>query len=81
MRGLMKRYVTDDTIGRYFRRYQLGLRFVAHGARSQTAREWTGLTRDQLATLRRRWEFGPDKRPGPGTHVVSRLLPIEPTYQ
>jgi hypothetical protein len=55
-------HVTDDRIGRYFRRYQLGFRMVAHGARAQTACEWSGLTRDQLVTLRRRWGFDPDER-------------------
>jgi len=55
-------YVTDDEMGRYFRRYQLGLRFLAHGARSRTTTEWCGLTRDQLATLRHRWRFAPDDR-------------------
>jgi hypothetical protein len=55
-------YVTDDTIGRYFRRYQLAFRMVSHGARTQTVCEWSGLTRDQLVTLRRRWGFDPDER-------------------
>lgn len=62
----MYSYVTDDRMGRYFRRYQLGLRFLAHDARSQTTAEWCGLTKDQLVTLRRRWRFGPDgRRRGP----------------
>jgi hypothetical protein len=55
-------YVTDDTIGRHFRRYQLALRMVSHGARSQTVCDWSGLTRDQLVTLRRRWRFDPVMR-------------------
>jgi hypothetical protein len=55
-------YITDDQIGRYFRRIQLGLRFLAHGARAQTTCEWTGLTPDQLVTLRRRWMFNADER-------------------
>jgi hypothetical protein len=55
-------YVTDDTIGRYFRRYQLAFRMICHGARTQTVCEWSGLTRDQLVTLRRRWGFDPDER-------------------
>ena len=48
-------YITDDQIGRYFRRRQLGLRLLSHGARTKTVRKWSGLTRDQLLTLRRRW--------------------------
>jgi hypothetical protein len=66
-------HVTDDAIGRYFRRYQLGLRFVAHGARAQTACDWSGLTRDQLVTMRRRWGFDPDERrrgPAPTAYHV-----------
>lgn len=55
-------YITDDQIGRYFRRIQLGLRFLSHGARPQTTCEWTGLTPDQLVTLRRRWKFTVDDR-------------------
>jgi hypothetical protein len=54
-------HVTDDTIGRYFRRYQLALR-ISHGARTQTVCDWSGLTRDQLVTLRRRWGFDPEER-------------------
>jgi hypothetical protein len=59
-------HVTNDQIGRYFRRIQLGLRFLAHGARTRTTCSWTGLTPDQLATLRRRWMFdGDDRLRGP----------------
>lgn len=54
--------VTDSQIGRQFRRIQLGFRFLAHGARTQTTCHWTGLTPDQLATLRRRWMFNADER-------------------
>jgi len=55
-------HVTDDAIGRHFRRYQLALRMASHGARAQTVCDWSGLTRDQLVTLRRRWGFDPDER-------------------
>lgn len=69
-------HVTDDQIGRYFRRIQLGLRMLSHGARSQTTCEWSGLTPDQLVTLRRRWMFGADERlrgPSPSSfHVFFR---------
>lgn len=61
-------YVTDDQIGVYFRRRQLGLRLLSHGARPHTVRAWTGLTRDQLTTLRRRWAIAEDDwRPGPSS--------------
>jgi len=59
----MEIHVTDDAIGRYFRRYQLGLRFVAHGAKAKTTCEWTGLTSDQLLTLCKRWGFDLMKTP------------------
>lgn len=55
-------HVRDDQIGRYFRRIQLGLRFLAHGARARTTCQWSGLTPDQLVTLRRRWMFNSDER-------------------
>jgi hypothetical protein len=50
----MEIYNQDSQIGRYLRRVQLGLRFLAHGARAQTTCQWTGLTPDQLVTVRRR---------------------------
>jgi hypothetical protein len=59
-------HISDDQIGRYFRRRQLGLRLLSHGARPQTVQEWSGLTRDQLVTLRRRWAItAEDGRRGP----------------
>jgi hypothetical protein len=66
-------HVTDDQIGRYFRRIQLALRFLAHGARAQTTSEWSGLTPDQLVTLRRRWMFNSEERlrgPSPSSFQV-----------
>jgi len=66
-------HVRDDQIGRYFRRIQLGLRFLAHGARARTTCQWSGLTPDQLVTLRRRWMFNSDERlrgPSPSSFEV-----------
>jgi hypothetical protein len=63
----------DDQIGRYFRRIQLALRFLAHGARAQTTSRWTGITPDQLVTLRRRWMFNSDERlrgPSPSSFEI-----------
>lgn len=72
----MEIYVTDDRLGGYFRRYQLALRMMAHGARTQSVVTWSGLTRDQLVTQRRRWGFGPEIRqrgPAPSAfHVFFR---------
>jgi hypothetical protein len=60
--GFMEIHVTDDRLGGYFRRYQLAIRMMSHGARSQTVCEWSGLTRDQLKTQRQRWGFDPEER-------------------
>jgi hypothetical protein len=45
----------DDRFNRHYRRIQLGLRLLSHGARAHTASEWSGLTPDRLVTLKRRW--------------------------
>ena len=56
----------DARVDEYFRRRQLGLRLLAFGARSQTVQSWSGLTRDQLITLRRRWvTAAQERRRGP----------------
>jgi hypothetical protein len=68
----MKIQGTDDILGRYFRRYQLAARMVSHGARTQTVCEWSGLTPDQLVTLRRRWGFDSvGRRRGPAPSALS----------
>ena len=46
---------SDARFDRYYRRIQLGLRLLSHGARAQTACDWSGLTPDRLITLKRRW--------------------------
>lgn len=58
----MEIYVKDGRLGGYFRRYQLAIRMMSHGARSQTVCQWSGLTRDQLKTQRQRWGFDPEER-------------------
>ncbi len=45
----------DARFDRYYRRIQLGLRLLSHGARAQTACDWSGLRPDRLITLKRRW--------------------------
>lgn len=65
--------VTDDQMSRYIRRLQLGLRFLGHGARAHTTCQWTGLTPDQLVTVRRRSKFNTHERlrgPSPSSFVV-----------
>jgi len=64
---------TDDHISRYIRRIQLGLRFLGHGARAHTTCRWTGLTPDQLVTVRRRSRFNSNHRrrgPSPSSYSV-----------
>src|SRR3569833_4218608 len=41
---------------------------MSHRARTQTVISWSGLTRDQLVTQRRRWGFEPE----------DRVLPVRP---
>ena len=45
----------DDPDDRDVRRRQLAKRLVFHHARTQTVSEFTGFSRNQLETLRRRW--------------------------
>jgi hypothetical protein len=47
--------VGDERFDRYYRKIRLGLRLMSHGARAQTVSDWSGLTLDQLVTLRKRW--------------------------
>lgn len=47
--------VGDGRFDRYYRRLRLGLRLLSHGARAQTASDWSELTPDRLVTLKRRW--------------------------
>lgn len=47
--------VGNEQFERHYRKKRLGLRLMSHRARAQTASDWSGLTRDQLVTLRRRW--------------------------
>jgi len=47
--------VGDERFDRYYRKIRLALRLMSHGARAQTASDWSGLTLDQLVTLRKRW--------------------------
>lgn len=63
----------DDHMSRYIRRIQLGLRFLGHGARAHTTCRWTGLTPDQLVTVRRRSKFNSNNRlrgPSPRSFLV-----------
>jgi hypothetical protein len=54
--------VGNDRFDRHYRKIRFALRLMSHGARARTASAWSGLTPDQLVTLRRR--FMPDPRGG-----------------
>lgn len=58
----MDAYVTREPIDRELRRRHLAQRLVAHRARTQTIFRLTGLSRHQLATLRRRWRVPSEMR-------------------
>jgi hypothetical protein len=45
----------DSRFSRHYRQILLGLRLLSHGARPQTASEWSRLSLDRLVTLKRRW--------------------------
>lgn len=53
---------TDDPDDRDIRRRQLAKRLVFHHARTQTVTEFTGLSRNQLETLRGRWNVPTNAR-------------------
>lgn len=50
----MNRDIANGRMERELRRRQLAVTLIGHQARTQTIQEFTGLTRHQLATLRRR---------------------------
>lgn len=58
----MDAHVTREPVDRDLRRRQLAQRLVAHGARTQTVFQLTGLSRHQQATLRQRWRVPQDLR-------------------
>src|ERR1700741_1350367 len=69
----MEVHIADDQVGRYFRQKPHGLRLIGHGARANPACQWSGLTPDQLVTLRRRWMFNSEERlrgPSPSSFQV-----------
>lgn len=58
----MDAQLTQDPVDRDLRRRQLAQRLVVHQARTQTIFLLTGLSRHQMATLRRRWRVTEDMR-------------------
>lgn len=70
----------NERFDRYYRRIQLGLRLMAHGARLQTASTLSGLTVDQLITLRKRWMWDAEdgyRGPAPTSYKpIFRSIPL-----
>lgn len=69
----MDTHVTREPIDRDLRRRQLAQRLVVHQARTRTIFLLTGLSRHQLATLRRRWRVATGMRrrgPSPTSFTV-----------
>ncbi len=66
---------TDDPFGRDLKRIEVARRMVLHQARTQTIVNYTHLTRNRLATLRRRWCV-PDelRRRGPPPRSLGAFL-------
>jgi hypothetical protein len=58
----MDTHATSEFVDRELRRRQLARRLVTHQARTQTIFMLTGLSRHQLATLRRRWRIPQETR-------------------
>ncbi len=64
-----------DPLDRDLRRRQLAQRLVMHQARTKTIFFFTGLSRHQMATLRRRWRIGGEmRRRGPPPTSFNVLL-------
>jgi hypothetical protein len=71
---MMDPRTNDGSTLREFRRYQLALRLMAHQVRTQTISAMTSLTKDQLATLRRRWRVAEQTRHrGPSPSSLERF--------
>jgi len=52
----------DDPFSRDLKRIEVARRMVSHQVSTQTIVDYTGLTRNRLATLRRRWCVAEDSR-------------------
>jgi len=66
---------TDDPDERDLRRRLLAKRMVSHRARTQTIWQFTGISRDRLETLRRRWGVpSQDRRRGPSPTSIHEFF-------
>lgn len=65
----------DDPFSRDLKRIEVARRMVLHQVRTQSIVDYTSLTRNRLATLRRRWCVGEDsRRRGPAPHSIEVTL-------
>ncbi len=65
----------DDPYSRDLKRIDVAHRMVCHQARTQTITRYTRFTRNQLATMRKRWCVGQDmRRRGPPPRSITTLL-------
>jgi hypothetical protein len=73
----MAPYTMDDSVRRENRRVELAHRLLSHGVRTAIIIRLTGITRDRLATLRRRLGVPSDARwRGPTFSSVRRFLKV-----
>jgi hypothetical protein len=71
----MDAHRNDDSVAREIRRFELARRLIFHEARTQTISKLTGLSRNRLATLRRRLMVSDDaRRRGPPPRSLDVLL-------
>lgn len=67
--------VTDDPVAREHRRAELAKRLISHEVRTKTITHLTGLSRNRLATLRRRLGVpDEDRRRGPARYSLKVFL-------
>jgi hypothetical protein len=65
----------DDPFSRDLKRIEVARRMVSHQVRTQTIVDYTNLTRNRLATLRRRWSVAEEsRRRGPPPRTIGVLL-------
>lgn len=71
----MHAHRNDDSVAREIRSFDLARRLIFHEVRTHTIRKLTGLSRNRLATLRRRLKVSDDpRRHGPPPRSLDVLL-------